>query len=90
MYRIYTREGCGWCDAVKTKLKEKNIQYIELRLGHEVTLEMFYEACPGATGIPQIFWNGQFVGGYNELIERLNKEDDVAQFLSERSQEQYL
>jgi glutaredoxin len=75
MYKVYTKPGCGNCVAAKQLLERKNLSYAELVVGQDVTVDMLLEIVPQATTVPQIFHNEEYVGGYYELVARLNNDD---------------
>ena len=63
---IFTRVGCPFCARAKGMLKDADIAYEELVLNkdyHNVTLR----ALTGADMVPQVFINGQLVGGSDKL-----------------------
>jgi glutaredoxin 3 len=41
-------------------------------VGNGYTKQDLLEAVPTARSVPQIFLNGEYVGGYDKLAERLN------------------
>ena len=65
---IYTRQYCGYCSAAKALLEDKGVEYVE----HDATgrpelrAEMI-EKARGRTTFPQIFINGQHVGGCDDI-----------------------
>mgnify|MGYP000244004300 FL=1 len=77
---IYTRQYCGYCSAAKALLEKKGVDYVE----HDATgkpelrSEMIDKA-RGRTTFPQIFINGQHVGGCDDLhaLERAGKLDPL-------------
>ncbi|HJS32325.1 MAG TPA: glutaredoxin 3 [Alphaproteobacteria bacterium] len=65
---IYTSPFCGYCHRAKRLLEEKGVDYSEydiLMYGAK-RAEMTARA-NGRTTVPQIFINGDHVGGYEEL-----------------------
>lgn len=80
MYKIYTKENCSYCRAAKDLLNRKHIQFIEYIIGVNATKEMLLEVLPDVRTVPQIFYGNQYVGGYEELLERIGH-DDEKQFL---------
>lgn len=82
LYKIYGKDNCVYCRAAKTLLESKKLQYIEYKVGNDVTKEFLLEIVPGAKTVPQIFHGDEYVGGYEKLVERLNA-NDTAKFLSE-------
>jgi len=77
---IYTTRFCGYCQAAKRLLAQKNVTYSEVDLGVEPDrrAEMTQRANGGRT-VPQIFIGGRHVGGCDELyeLERSGKLDAI-------------
>lgn len=79
MYTVYSKEACGFCEKAKTLLKAKNLPFAEVRIfsgntepGVEyITADELREKIPGVRSVPQIFFDGQLVGGYNELVRHV-------------------
>ena len=65
---IFTREGCGFCAKAKALLAEQGYQYAEIPLDHKVRTKVV-GAIAAAQTVPQVFVNGERVGGY-EALER--------------------
>ncbi len=63
---ILTRDGCQYCAQAKALLNERNIDYVEIPLAHKVRNKAL-GAIAGAQSVPQVFINGQRIGGYEEL-----------------------
>ena len=64
---IWTKDLCNYCNAAKSLLKVKGIEIKERRIGREYTRENLLEAVPNARTVPQIFLDGEYVGGFTEL-----------------------
>lgn len=63
---VFSRLGCPFCAKAKAQLKEKGIAFDELVLNKDyrnVTLR----AVAGQDSVPQIFINGQHIGGSDKL-----------------------
>lgn len=77
---IYTRQFCGYCSAAKALLEKKGVDYVEHdATGRpEVRSEMIDKARGRAT-FPQIFINGQHVGGCDDIhaLDRAGKLDPL-------------
>ncbi len=67
---IYTSPLCGYCHAAKRLLSKKGVEFEEFNLmtSPGKRSEMMDRA-KGLTSVPQIFINGQHVGGSDELHE---------------------
>jgi glutaredoxin-like protein len=63
---ILTRDGCQYCAQAKALLKERGIDYVEIPLAHKVRNKAL-GAIAGVQSVPQVFINGQRIGGYEEL-----------------------
>jgi glutaredoxin-like protein len=63
---ILTREGCAYCARAKALLKELGFDYAEVRLDHS-DRSRIVGAITGRGTVPQIFINGEHVGGLDEL-----------------------
>ena len=74
MITIYSRPGCKWCDQSKALLEIHGIEYNELMLDVDITVEQLKQLVPGARSVPQIMDDGIYVGGYKELVEHINEQ----------------
>lgn len=65
---IYTSPFCGYCHHAKRLLEEKGVDYSEfdILMDGAKRAEMTVRA-HGRTTVPQIFIDGDHVGGYEEL-----------------------
>jgi glutaredoxin-like protein len=63
---ILTREGCGYCAKAKQLLKDLGYQYSELNLGHK-DRSRIVGAITGEGTVPQVFVNGERIGGLDAL-----------------------
>ena len=76
---IYTKTTCPWCDKAKEVLNELNIPYQEFILspGYDedkpqanqryVSRADLLERMPGAKTVPQIWIDGEHIGGCTDL-----------------------
>lgn len=65
---IYTTEGCLYCQRAKALLDSKGVQYTEYRVDDSPELREEMESKSQRRSVPQIFINGQHVGGSDDLI----------------------
>lgn len=70
---IWSRDYCIYCEHAKMLLDEKGVQYEERKIGSTWTKEQLLESVPTAKSVPQIFIDGQHIGGYKELREYFDK-----------------
>lgn len=77
---IYTKGYCPYCHRAKALLQQKGVEYTEFAVDAEPALrdEMIQRANGGYT-VPQIFINGQHIGGCDEMyaLERQQKLDPL-------------
>jgi glutaredoxin 3 len=77
---IYTRSLCGFCTSAKCLLDTKKVDYTEIDVTLDSTVrEAMAERSDGRTTLPQIFINGEGIGGCNELyaLDRNGKLDGL-------------
>jgi glutaredoxin-like protein len=63
---IFTREGCSFCAKAKALLKDLGYDYAEVPLDHRVRTKVI-GAVTGKGTVPQVFINGRYIGGWEEL-----------------------
>jgi glutathione-dependent peroxiredoxin len=63
---ILTREGCQYCAKAKALLERLGYDYAEVPLGHTVRSRVL-GAIAGAQTVPQVFINGERIGGWEDL-----------------------
>ena len=77
---IYTSPLCGFCHAAKRLLSSKNVSFTEINvaLNSDKRQEMMSRA-NGRHTVPQIFINGNHVGGCDDLyaLERAGRLDGM-------------
>ena len=71
-YTIYSKDGCGYCDRAKAAILERGERYTEFKLPKEEVQRLVGR--PVAT-YPVILYNGQYIGGYQELMREYAKRD---------------
>lgn len=67
---IFTREGCPHCARAREMLEQAGFTYVEFPLEDNVRT-MVVQAIAGRTTVPQVFLNGELIGGADDLEERL-------------------
>ncbi len=67
---VYSGPMCGFCDAAKRLLTRNNLSYTEIDVSLKEGLrEEMIKKANGRRTIPQIFFNNDHIGGYQELRE---------------------
>lgn len=65
---IYTKDYCPYCIKAKTLLSRKKAAFSEIDITHDERLQKeMIEKSGGRRTVPQIFINGQAVGGCDDL-----------------------
>jgi len=70
---VWSRDNCMYCTQAKLLLSQKGIEFEERKIGEGYTKEDLLEAVPTAQAIPQIFIDGEYVGGFKELRTKLTE-----------------
>lgn len=63
---VFSRKGCPFCVKAKAQLQEAGIEYEELVLNEDYT-DRTLRAVANATSFPQVFINGEHIGGSDEV-----------------------
>ncbi|WP_298743723.1 glutaredoxin 3 [uncultured Brevundimonas sp.] len=65
---IYTKPGCGYCDAAKALLDGKGVDYAEIVASNDPARKReMIQRSNGRMTFPQIFIDGRHVGGSDDL-----------------------
>jgi len=65
--QIYTTANCAFCVAAKMLLKQRGLDYEELRVDTDPARRNEMVARSQKRTVPQIFIDGALIGGYEEL-----------------------
>ena len=71
---IWSKDNCTYCVQAKTLLEQQGIEFEERKIGSGYTKEDLLESVPHAKTVPQIFLDGELVGGFTELNARFSKD----------------
>jgi len=69
---VWSKDMCPYCEQAKMLLRSRNIEFEERNINRGYSREQLLEAVPGARTVPQIFLDGELVGGFTELRQRLS------------------
>ncbi|MDH5424650.1 MAG: glutathione peroxidase [Gammaproteobacteria bacterium] len=70
---LFTREGCEYCVRAKGLLRDAGLPFEELVLNRDYT-EATIRAVSGMSTVPQVFIDGDHIGGSEDLEQFLNKQ----------------
>ena len=77
-FTVYSKEGCDYCERIKTVLRLTGSTYVVYNLGEDFTKEEFIaEFGEGAT-FPQVSCDGKKIGGSVESVKFLREQQKVA------------
>jgi len=68
---VWSKDNCPFCDQAKALLTMKGIEFEERKIGYGWTKEQLLESVPTARTVPQIFLDGELVGGFDDLKKKL-------------------
>ncbi|GJL82186.1 MAG: glutathione amide-dependent peroxidase [marine bacterium B5-7] len=71
---VFSRPGCGFCVRAKEMLKDAGLSFEELVLNRDYS-ESSVRALSGSTQLPQVFIDGQRIGGADDLEQYLKQSD---------------
>ena len=77
---IYTGPMCNYCEAAKRLLARNNEPYNEINIATvDGAMDEMIKKANGKKTIPQIFFDDQHIGGYDEVraLEKENKLQDL-------------
>lgn len=77
---VYSKAICPYCDRAKQLLKAKGADFEERRIDqNSAFLEEMLSQSEGRRTVPQIFINGEGIGGFDDLwaLEQAGKLDDL-------------
>ncbi len=74
---IYTGPLCNYCEAAKRLLTRNNVEYKEINIATvDGAMEEMISKANGKRTIPQIFFDDQHMGGYDD-VRALEKDDKL-------------
>jgi len=71
MIEIYGKEQCPFCDMAKVLCTQKGLEYEYFQLDKDFNRQEMVEKFPTARTFPQIILEGEKIGGYDKLKEKL-------------------
>ena len=67
---VYTKQDCPFCHKAKDLLREKGQEFTEIDVGEDpANLMQMLERSQGRKTVPEIFIDGELIGGFDELRE---------------------
>ena len=72
MIEIWSKAQCPYCVKAKNLCERDGLEYKYYMLDEDFTREDLFEQFPGARTFPQIRMDGENIGGYTDLVEKLD------------------
>lgn len=69
---VWSKDMCPYCEQAKMLLRSRGIEFEERNINRDYSREQLLEAVPGARTVPQIFLDGELVGGFTDLKAKLS------------------
>lgn len=66
--KIYSTAVCPYCVAAKNFLKQRGQSWEEVRVDLDPAVRKEIVEKTGRTSVPQIFINGQHIGGFDDMV----------------------
>ena len=70
---VWSKPACPFCVKAKNLLKNKGIEYEEKNIAEGYKIEDLLALVPNARTMPQIWLDGEHLGGYNQLEAKLKE-----------------
>ena len=70
---VWSKPACPFCVKAKNLLKNKGIEYEEKNIAEGHKIEDLLALVPNARTMPQIWLDGEHLGGYDQLEKKLNE-----------------
>ena len=77
-FTVYSKEGCDYCERIKTVLRLTGCTYVVYNLGEEFTREEFIAEFGEGSTFPQVSCDGKKIGGSVETVKFLREQQKVS------------
>ena len=77
-FTVYSKEGCDYCERIKTVLRLTGCTYVVYNLGEEFTREEFIAEFGEGSTFPQVSCDGKKIGGSIETVKFLREQQKVS------------
>lgn len=76
MVEVYSKDNCAFCTKAKVLLETQHMEFVEKKIGVDVTREQLLAIAPHARTVPQIVIDGTVIGGYDQLAQYLKGSEE--------------
>ena len=77
-FTVYSKEGCDYCERIKTVLRLTGCTYVVYNLGEDFTKEELIAEFGEGSTFPQVSCDGKKIGGSVETVKFLREQQKVA------------
>ena len=77
-FKVYSKEGCDYCERINTVLRLTGSTYVVYNLGEDFTKEEFIAKFGEGATFPQVSCDGKKIGGSVETVKFLREQQKVA------------
>jgi glutaredoxin len=74
---MWSKTNCPFCVMAKDLLTKKGYEIEERKIGQGWEREQLLEAVPLARTVPQIFLDGEYIGGHDDLVKHFAAKESV-------------
>ena len=74
-FTVYSKDGCPYCQQILEVLGISELNYVEYKLDEHFSKEAFYQQFGEGATFPQVVMNGDNLGGCQESIQYMQKEN---------------
>ena len=75
---VYSKEGCDYCERIKTVLRLTGCAFVVYNLGEDFTREEFIAEFGEGSTFPQVSCDGKKIGGSIETVKFLREQQKVS------------
>ena len=79
MIKIYGTNNCPWCKKAVKLAEQFELDHEYIICNTPATKAEFKEKFPNITKVPQIIWNGNHVGGYEDFLKEVENTREFGQ-----------
>ena len=73
LIEMYTRPGCGYCAGARQLLSDQGLDFVDLDVYTDPKHKLDMNRRTSNKTYPQIFIDGESIGGYEELLKLQRK-----------------
>ena len=74
----YTLPGCGHCNSLRELFKRADVEYVEIKLKRDISVEAFNKSFPSINQFPFVVIDETPVGGLVETVQMFVSEGLVS------------